>query len=79
MWIVDIWPNIYLQGQRTQIDSYQANNFSRLYDFSQKPIILGILQLKLIPIFSRDILLLKKLEIEKTKPAFITLRCQLNE
>ena len=30
-----------------------------------------LLQLKLIQIFARDILLVKKLEIEKTKPTFI--------
>ena len=31
-----------------------------------------LLQLKLIQIFARAILLMKKLEIEKTKPTFIT-------
>ena len=31
-----------------------------------------LLQLKLIHIFARAILLMKKLEIEKTKPTFIT-------
>ena len=30
-----------------------------------------VLQLKLIQIFARDILLMKKLKIEKTKPTFI--------
>ena len=73
MWIVDIWPKIYLQGHRTQID-IRPTIFQDCMTLVKSQLFLEsrdtakLLQLKLIQIFARDILLMKKLEIEKTKP-----------